>query len=661
MLLLLLRRRRGMRGLRSLEVRVISPRDWSCNIMGTGTGTRKQGLMGRSELMLFFVETLASLSPSSALKKSSIFELLVSSRSELAQQFLCLVMEHSPSKVAQAAFLSEADMFKNFFCFHDDRITQWFCHFSFTGQPKFGAMALEHYLFSHRETLWDQLQWSGKRHNPPGLAAHKRHLMMELDVHKAINNVLSRDLHFWESEQFKECIASGDFLCIDYIFFADLLRDKIKLYQHSSDPTCQAVVSVIGDYIDTVPLSSMLDNLIHLLSPSEMLFLMRTWSKNLELEPTIGHLVLHVDWDSPLPSAPSHSGSKTVVGFESALCCNTLLTHPTDVARALFGEDQVTPEPVIRQMADYLRSKHPIFSNAQIGFPVPHKPLPSILTSPSKLDALPQCSPSMAVTHLQDTPLMQLVRQWHTTDFAIIASFHPHLKHVESKAKPWASFDSEVLWFVGVESFLWGMFVKGICQSVEAAEQLMQCCGIHFERSDCIPVHKDEAFQIPANTGGSSLSAAAEQVKRRRIDTGHSDKKLHHNHKHKHKKKHKHRHKHSSDSVIIIGDSSSNNSSSDDEIPEPRAESDDEEEALPPTPGWRISLTTPPTSASSSTSPSSTTPTSAEQQTAATASQSPSTTTADNGLIYTIPELPQFLYKKYLGDLISLTTSRLKP
>ena len=45
---------------------------------------------------------------------------------------------------------------------------QWFSHFNFAGVPKFGALAMEHYLFANRDTLWEKLKWTGKRANPPG-------------------------------------------------------------------------------------------------------------------------------------------------------------------------------------------------------------------------------------------------------------------------------------------------------------------------------------------------------------------------------------------------------------------------------------------------------------------------------------------------------------
>jgi hypothetical protein len=88
-----------------------------------------------------------------------------------------------------------------------------------------------------RDEIWENLRWQGnksdhlrltsvgRRDVPPCIAIQKKNLLMELDTVRTLE-MLSQDRSresFWESDFFKDSLVTGEFLEIDYKFFAEAI------------------------------------------------------------------------------------------------------------------------------------------------------------------------------------------------------------------------------------------------------------------------------------------------------------------------------------------------------------------------------------------------------------------------------------------------------
>jgi len=65
----------------------------------------------------------------------------------VVSQMLCA---EQPAKVI-ALYASNRYIWEKFFArSQDERVLKWFAHFNLDGRAKLGALALEHYAFTHR-------------------------------------------------------------------------------------------------------------------------------------------------------------------------------------------------------------------------------------------------------------------------------------------------------------------------------------------------------------------------------------------------------------------------------------------------------------------------------------------------------------------------------
>ena len=208
---------------------------------------------------------------------------------------------------------------------------KWFQHFSFKNPALYGAKALEQYLLKHRDSLWDKLAWTGKRANPPNVVLKKPYLMMELDVYKAVCDVLCADNAFWESEDFRDSLEDGAFISVDCPFFGKTLFRMCN----EQGPDRERLLDVIHSYVSTTPLRDIV---------SEFVISMLNHNKEalLEFVRCLGTCLGSLEQWNPKASKASLAGHLVgKAGFTSVddlLCANALLTQSCQARNTLDSD-----------------------------------------------------------------------------------------------------------------------------------------------------------------------------------------------------------------------------------------------------------------------------------------------------------------------------------
>lgn len=232
-------------------------------------------------------------------------------------QQLLLFVCHNQKKEVAGILRNNADLFRDFFLSDDSKLVNWFS-FRFSGKNEHGGLALEQWLFYYRDVVWDKLRWTGKRSVPPVIAIQKKNMLLELDLvfclrkmsalygkegkeqmrkdreenreegemeekeekeedgeeeykkKRVTKSIYQREIEvedFWESDFFKESLDSGDFLQMDYKFFADHL---LKMLQEGGKDR-ERVVDLIKLYIQSQPFSVLCQKLLLLLDNEQIL------------------------------------------------------------------------------------------------------------------------------------------------------------------------------------------------------------------------------------------------------------------------------------------------------------------------------------------------------------------------------------------------------
>jgi hypothetical protein len=144
--------------------------------------------------------------------------------SRFTEQLILFALVKTPSTFAPI-IQERSSIFRDFFSFDVHRISAWFS-FKFSGKNEFGALALEQYLFMYRDAVWPSLSWQGRRDVPPCIAIQKRNMLLELDLVKTINQLAEEEPldrpNFFESDFFKQSLASGAFLEMEYPLHCEL-------------------------------------------------------------------------------------------------------------------------------------------------------------------------------------------------------------------------------------------------------------------------------------------------------------------------------------------------------------------------------------------------------------------------------------------------------
>eukprot|EP00727_Mastigamoeba_balamuthi_P011008 m51a1_g653 hypothetical protein (972) ;mRNA; f:207934-218195 len=258
------------------NVGVASSLEYQFSVIAEATFVSGSASVQKSEQRTWLLWTLAALSVPASSRRRVFLSLALSRRNEFSRQLLCLACQGSPRAVARA-LSRDAELFRRFFRGNDERVKHWFAHFSFAGQPRYGSLALEHYLLAHREQLWERISWTGRKRTP-GLAAQKRFLMMEIDVYETVGGMLCEDSAFWRSEQFRESLRGGEFLAIDYVFFIEHMADALGIAPYAEgSPRAPAdaeqrreLLEAVEEYVEQTPLRDLLDHLIMLVPDDEL-------------------------------------------------------------------------------------------------------------------------------------------------------------------------------------------------------------------------------------------------------------------------------------------------------------------------------------------------------------------------------------------------------
>eukprot|EP00803_Ostreobium_quekettii_P011293 evm.model.scf_938.6 EVM.evm.TU.scf_938.6 scf_938:56346-58522(-) len=184
----------------------------------------------RNEARLLLTSTISDYQPAQARQHANEWfafllprpgEDISPGRRRACQQWIQLLFEKCPEKGGQ--FLSEhPEIVKAFFKDDRQRIPLWFSHFSLSGFSSFrwGARALANYVLANRETAWKLLHWEGRHPQAPVMVASKPHYFCELNVTKSVENLLQSCPDFWDSEEMKLGIGTGEIFALDNQFFS---------------------------------------------------------------------------------------------------------------------------------------------------------------------------------------------------------------------------------------------------------------------------------------------------------------------------------------------------------------------------------------------------------------------------------------------------------
>ena len=198
----------------------------------------------------------------------------------------------------------------------------------------YGAKALEQYLFEYRSHLWSRLVWTGKRANPPNVVIHRIHLMMELDVCKAVCDVLCENDSFWESNYFQSTLEDGSFLAIDYPFFVKSLFRTCNEKGFIPNEK-EKLLTVLHSHVMEAPLKEIVNEFVVVLSssdPKAVLEFVQCLALSLEdcgewsPKASKATLVLHL------------IGKACFTDVSELLCANAFLTQGHQIKKLLCSE-----------------------------------------------------------------------------------------------------------------------------------------------------------------------------------------------------------------------------------------------------------------------------------------------------------------------------------
>ncbi|GAM21241.1 hypothetical protein SAMD00019534_044160 [Acytostelium subglobosum LB1] len=147
---------------------------------------------------------------------------------DFIKQVLVYLSERFPKEMARLLvrnrFDQDCQWIIDFFQASEQRVNLWFQHFHYDGKNKYGALALERYMFANRDKVWHRLVWR-KSPVPPPVAAQKREMLLQLDVQATMKNFLN-DRRFWQ-DYGREAMMDGSFLVVDAMFFVEDLYDLL--------------------------------------------------------------------------------------------------------------------------------------------------------------------------------------------------------------------------------------------------------------------------------------------------------------------------------------------------------------------------------------------------------------------------------------------------
>ena len=142
-------------------------------------------------------------------------------------------------------------IFERFFFENSTKMNEFF-RFTFDGNNKAGALALEQFLFQNREKIWHKIKWSGRRAYSPPVVIQKKNLLMEIDVYETLKmlsdeNVVDNHANtFWKSDYFRDALSNGKFLELDVDLFVKLLCEILLSPKNQHH---EKLMEIISQYI----------------------------------------------------------------------------------------------------------------------------------------------------------------------------------------------------------------------------------------------------------------------------------------------------------------------------------------------------------------------------------------------------------------------------
>ncbi|EFA85059.1 hypothetical protein PPL_02055 [Heterostelium album PN500] len=118
---------------------------------------------------------------------------------DIVQQILYYLCEsqalHVVTLILNEIYRGDTDRLIQWFLSDDRYIQVWFQHFHYDGRSKYGAVALERFLFANRDDVWHRIVWL-KQPIPPPVLAQKREMMLQINVLDTIKSLLQSDDQF---------------------------------------------------------------------------------------------------------------------------------------------------------------------------------------------------------------------------------------------------------------------------------------------------------------------------------------------------------------------------------------------------------------------------------------------------------------------------------
>lgn len=251
----------------------------------------------REELKLWLIKAIAGLKVDEKTKSRKFLQALEGNPNSLfVKQMILFACQRKPQEVAELFQKRRLLFLRDFFLARPALIPRWF-GFQFSGRNEHGALALEKFLFTYRDSVWGQVHWRGKRSVPPPVAIQKKNLLMEIDVVKTLYALVDlpalkpqapRDYGedsdeesnriappppqpqktFWESDFFKESLESGEFLKLDYDAFAEEL---MHMFCSEDKEEREEVLDVLEEYIESEDFKDLCYKLLPALGDTELL------------------------------------------------------------------------------------------------------------------------------------------------------------------------------------------------------------------------------------------------------------------------------------------------------------------------------------------------------------------------------------------------------
>jgi len=160
---------------------------------------------------------------------------------------------------------------------------------------------------------------------------------MQLKIEKTVKK-LFEDQEFWESEHFRNSLESGDFLSIDFSYFASYLLDIWREGDSTSDG--RLLWETVVDYLKEADFKELVQKLFLLMSDLEILYFMYHLCEDEQGGEELNTIVSHCKWAS----------------FEDLLLYNALVASCASVVRLILCDEG---KNIRKELDEWIEKTHP--------------------------------------------------------------------------------------------------------------------------------------------------------------------------------------------------------------------------------------------------------------------------------------------------------------